>query len=72
MRTKLLTTLALLLMAVSGAWTQGSGNPDDPWICGDCTVILSGGTLTVSGTGAMADYTDFTATPWCHREGRFH
>ena len=60
MRTKLLTTLALLLMAVSGVWAQTSGE------CGDgVTWTYDAGTLTISfsgsGTGAMADYDD---QPW--------
>jgi len=63
MKRKLLSLL-VLIMAVSGAWAQGSGTPDDPWISGDCTLILSEGTLTVSGTGAMADYTTSDGTPW--------
>ena len=51
-------TLALLITAVGGAWAQG------PWTSGDCTVTLSNGTLTVSGKGAMADYTQSSFRPW--------
>ena len=61
MKQKVLSILALLLMAVSGAWAQG------PWTSGDCTVTLSGGVLTVSktsGNGAMADYTGPNGQPW--------
>ena len=36
------------MTAVSGAWAES-------WPSGDCTVTLSGGVMTVSGTGAMGD-----------------
>ena len=68
MKRKLLSLL-MLLMAVSGAWADGSGTPDNPWISGDCTLILSEGTLTVSGTGAMADYATSNNTPWYYKKG---
>ena len=48
MRKKLLSLLVLLMTAVSGAWAES-------WPSGDCTVTLSGGVMTVSGTGAMGD-----------------
>ncbi|UKK62642.1 leucine-rich repeat domain-containing protein [Prevotella communis] len=51
-------TLALLLTAVGGAWAQTQ------WTSGGCTVTLSNGTLTVSGNGAMADYTQSDKRPW--------
>ena len=51
-------TLALLLTAVGGAWAQTQ------WESGDCTVTLNNGTLTVSGNGAMADYTQSDKRPW--------
>ena len=51
-------TLALLLTAVTGAWAQTQ------WESGDCTVTLNNGTLTVSGNGAMADYTQSDNRPW--------
>ena len=51
-------TLALLLTAVGGAWAQTQ------WTSGDCTVTLNNGTLTVSGKGAMADYTQSDKRPW--------
>ncbi|UKK57194.1 leucine-rich repeat domain-containing protein [Prevotella communis] len=51
-------TLALLLTAVGGAWAQTQ------WESGDCTVTLNNGTLTVSGKGAMADYTQSDIRPW--------
>ena len=58
-KNKLLLLLALLLTAATGpAWAQG------PWTSGACTVTLSDGVMTVSGTGAMADYADSYATPW--------
>ena len=31
---------------------------------GDCTWSLSGTTLTISGNGAMADYSGYTSVPW--------
>ena len=57
-KNKLLLLLALLLAAATGAWAQG------PWTSGACTVTFSDGVMTVSGTGAMADYKDYNATPW--------
>ena len=69
MKRKLLSLLVLIMTAVSGAWAQVSGTPDDPWISGDCTLILSEGTLTVSGTGAMADYATSNKTPWNANKG---
>ena len=59
MKRKLFSILALLCLTVSGAWADGS------WTSGDCTVTLSdAGDLTVTGTGAMADYTDINGLPW--------
>ena len=49
-------TLVALLAVTTGAWSQ-------PWTSGDCTVTFSDGVLTVSGAGAMADYTSNSA-PW--------
>jgi len=58
-KNKLLLLLALLLTAATGpAWAQG------PWTSGACTVTFSDGVMTVSGTGAMADYADYNYTPW--------
>ena len=57
-KTRLLTLLLLLITAVTGAVAQG------PWTSGDCTVTLSGDVLTVSGTGAMANYADSYDLPW--------
>ena len=57
-KNKLLLLLALLMTAATGAWAQG------PWTSGDCTATLSGGTLTISGNGAMADYTKIGNRPW--------
>jgi hypothetical protein len=53
---KTLLTLAALLAVTTGAWAE-------TWDSGDCTVTLSGDVLTVSGTGAMADYEEY-GTPW--------
>ena len=64
MKQKLLSLL-VLLMAATGAWAQKG---DTSWTSGDCTVTLSGGTLTISrtsGNGAMADYTgSINSQPW--------
>ena len=64
-RNRLLLLLALLLTAATGAWAQKG---DTSWTSGDCTVTLSGGTLTISktsGNGAMADYTgSINSQPW--------
>ena len=59
MKEKLFIILALLLTAVSGTWAQTSGN------CGDgVTWSYDEGTLTISGSGAMADYDDKKDQPW--------
>ena len=55
---KLMITLVALLAVTTGAWAQG------PWTSGDCTVTFSDGVMTVSGTGAMADYEEYNYTPW--------
>ena len=57
---KTLLTLVALLAVTTGAWADGS------WTSGDCTVTLSGGTLTVSGNGEMyGDYDDVDEkAPW--------
>ena len=54
---RLLLLLVLLMTAATGAWAQ-------PWTSGDCTVTFSDGVMTVSGTGAMADYEEYNDTPW--------
>ena len=54
---KILTLLVLLMTAVTGAWAES-------WTSGDCTVTLEGTTITVSGTGAMANYEDPSEQPW--------
>jgi hypothetical protein len=56
MRKKLFTFLLALAASVGMMWAQG------PWTSGDCTLTLSGGVMTVSGNGAMADYG--TSNPW--------
>ena len=59
MKEKLFIILALLLTAVSGAWAQTSGN------CGNgVTWSYDEGTLTISGSGAMADYESASGQPW--------
>lgn len=49
----LLTLTLMSLSAWAGTWTSGS-----------TTITTSGSTLTVSGNGAMADYSYSDATPW--------
>ena len=56
MKRKLLFIFALL--STMTAWADGS------WTCGDCTVTLEGTTLTVSGSGAMADYASTSNRGW--------
>lgn len=46
-----------LIVSSTMAWADGQ------WTSGNCTVTLSGTTLTVSGNGATADYTGSNA-PW--------
>ena len=56
---KKLFTLFLALVASVGAIYAQSGS------CGDnLTWTYSPGTLTISGTGAMADYSSYTDVPW--------
>ena len=58
MKQKLFTLFLALLTSVSAIYAQ-SGT------CGDnLTWTLSNGTLTISGTGAMADYSSYTDVPW--------
>ncbi len=61
MKVKLLLTFALLLTAVTGAWADDSGS------CGtdvSYSYVESTHTLTISGTGAMADYPNPSEQPW--------
>ncbi len=60
MKVKLLFIFALLLTAVTGAWADDSGS------CGEVSYsyVESTHTLTISGTGAMADYPDPSERPW--------
>ncbi len=61
MKVKLLFIFALLLTAVTGARADYSGS------CGtdvSYSYVESTHTLTISGTGAMADYPDFSEQPW--------
>ncbi|SFO46276.1 leucine-rich repeat domain-containing protein [Prevotella sp. tf2-5] len=61
MKVKLLLTFALLLTAVTGAWADDSGS------CGtdvSYSYEESTHTLTISGTGAMADYPNPSERPW--------
>ena len=57
MKRKLLSLLVLLMTAATGAWAES-------WTSGDCTVTYSSGVLTISGTGAMANYTAADKQPW--------
>lgn len=62
MKVKLLFIFALLLTAVTGAWAD-----DDSGSCGtdvSYSYVESTHTLTISGTGAMADYDDPSERPW--------
>ena len=61
MKVKLLLTFALLLTAVTGVWAA-----DDSGSCGEVSYsyVESTHTLTISGTGAMADYDDPSERPW--------
>ena len=55
----MLCVAAMIMMAFpSKAWADGS------WTSGNCTVTLTGGTLTVSGNGAMDDYGGGVLSPW--------
>ncbi len=38
--------------------------PDPEWTSGNCTVTYADGVLTISGTGAMANYDDASNRPW--------
>ena len=61
MKVKLLFIFALLLTAVTGARADNSGS------CGtdvSYSYVESTHTLTISGTGAMADYDDPAERPW--------
>ena len=50
--------------------TDGDLTPDDPTFCGDdLRWTLENGVLTVSGTGAMWDFTP-TSTPWYGQTGQ--
>ena len=62
MKEKLLFIFALLLTAVTGAWAV-----DNSGSCGtdvSYTYVESTHTLTISGTGAMADYNYPSEQPW--------
>ena len=70
MRKKLLSILALLCLTVSGAWADDN-NPSSG--CGDPNVnngmnvtwiLTNDGVMTISGSGAMADYEDPDDRPW--------
>lgn len=65
MKRKLLSLLVLFIGAATGAWAYS-------WPSGDCTVTLDeDGTLTVSGSGAMDDYSLLSDTkiPWDDQKG---
>lgn len=68
MKRKLLSLLVLLMTAVTGAWADDSGNCGTTGHESEVTWTLTGTspnyTLTISGTGAMADYANPSATPW--------
>ena len=68
MRTTILKTFAVMALVL--ATTAGA---QETWDCGaipeTVTATLSGGTLTVSGTGAMADYSSSSDVPWYRFRG---
>ena len=58
---KKLFTLIVAICATTLAWADDSGN------CGSnvtYTYVESTGTLTISGTGAMEDFTSYSKVPW--------
>ncbi len=61
MKRNLLCIFALLLTAVTGVWAA-----DDSGSCGEVSFsyVESTHTLTISGTGVMADYDDYDERPW--------
>ncbi len=65
MRKKLLLLFALLV-STTMAWGQDGGYCGDPDVNGGANVTwnLTDGVLTISGTGAMADYDDLENCPW--------
>ena len=56
---RLCMLIGILLFGPTSAWADDSGT------CGDClTWTYSNGTLTISGTGPMDDYSAIGDTPW--------
>ena len=65
---KIMILLAAVFMIGAQAVTaQGNGSAANPWHCGvngdNVTAALIGGTLTISGTGDMADYPRASSSP---------
>jgi hypothetical protein len=59
MKTKFVLLLTVLLLSAAMGFAQTSGT------CGEnLTWTLSDGTLTVSGTGEMTNYSDPSTAPW--------
>ncbi|MDR2126902.1 MAG: leucine-rich repeat protein [Prevotellaceae bacterium] len=56
--TKMILTFSVVLLATAAGFAQ-------TWNCGStATATLSGGTLTISGSGNMSDYTNASSQPW--------
>ncbi|GAP72215.1 hypothetical protein SAMD00024442_27_25 [Candidatus Symbiothrix dinenymphae] len=65
---KIFFTTAIALFACSTAFAVGSGSVENPWLIGtpnaeSVIATLSDGTLTISGQGAMSNFTNYSA-PW--------
>ena len=70
MRKKLLSILALLCLTVSGAWaddnnpSSGCGDPNENDGMNVTWILTNDGVMTISGSGAMADYENPIDRPW--------
>ena len=66
MKQKLLAMMFALFAVQTTVWAQASGYCGDPNVNGgkDVTWTFVDGTLTISGTGAMADYSNRSTSPW--------
>jgi hypothetical protein len=58
------TNFTKLILLVAVAFCSATGFAQSPWTSGSTTVSLVGTTMTVSGTGAMADYTNSNQRGW--------
>ena len=66
MTKKLLSIIALFSLAVTNAWADANGYCGDPSVNEgkNVTWAYDNGTLTISGTGAMADFAGRDYQPW--------